>query len=56
MVNVGEDIDDVGEGKYVDGVVLRENLSRNSCETVDFGGISNVTAGNKESNEYDSES
>ena len=53
---VNEDTDDAGEGKYVEGVVLRENFSRNSCETVDFGGISNVTAGNKESNEYDSES
>ena len=52
-MNVREDIDDVGEGKYVEGVVLRENFSRNSCETVDCGGI---TAGNEESNEYDSES
>ena len=51
-----EDIDRVGKDKYVEEVVLRENFSRNSCEIVDFGGISIVTSGNKEFNEYDTDS
>lgn len=57
MPGIGrEDIDCVGKGKYVEGVVLRENFSRNSCEMVDFGGISIVISGNKEFNEYDTDS